>query len=162
MQTPEAQRSSHCPACGMAAAGDGPACIFCGAGLITQCVREWRAVYHPHSYADAMLATAALQANGVTTRLQQCNLSRVLFGQAGGVVQVAADEHPLAREVLRQVRGVRTDTEYLEWQAIKRRAGRNAPIVAALAAGAVLAAGILFHFVREGVAEPAPSRQAGR
>jgi hypothetical protein len=146
----------------MAAAGDGERCIFCGAGLLLESVSEWRAVYHPHSYADAMLATAALRANGVTTRLQQCNATRVLFGQGGGIVQVAADEHAVAREVLRQVRGVRTDTEYLEWQALKHRPQRIGLVLVAVAAGAALAAGMLLHILRDGATAPAAPKQTAR
>jgi hypothetical protein len=156
------QRLDHCPSCGIAAAGDGTRCIFCGVTLRLETVNEWRAVYHPHSYADAMLATAALRANGVTTRLEQCNLERVLLGRAGGVVHVAADEHAVAREVLRLVRGVRTDPEFLEWQALKRRPPRLGLALMVLVAGTALAAGVLLHLLRDvGAATTAP-RQSTR
>jgi hypothetical protein len=50
-------------------------------------------------------------------------------------VQVADGEHLVAQEVLRLVRGVRTDTEYLEWQHLKhRRHMRKGLLIGALAA----------------------------
>ncbi len=161
MFVPPVQRLSECAACGKPAAGNGDRCIFCGAGLLLETVNDWRIVYHPYSYADAMLATAALRANGVTTRFQHCNAERVLLGRAGGVVQVAADEQLAAREVLRLVRGVRTDPEYLEWQAVKRRRPRMLLLVVALAAGATITCGLLLHLLS---AQPSASttRHAAR
>lgn len=69
------------------------------------------------------------------------------MGSTHGVVQVAQGDHLRAQEVLRQIRGVRTDTEYLEWQAIKhsRRVKRGLLIgaIAALAAAASITAALL-------------------
>ena len=45
-------------------------------------------------------------------------------------------------EVLRQLRGVRTDTEYLEWQELKRRKGRNRRLLVSAVAAATAAAAI--------------------
>jgi hypothetical protein len=154
-------RLEHCSECGIAAAGDGPRCIFCGAGLMLEPVKQWRALYHPYSYADALLATAALKANGVTARLQQWDAERMLLGR-GGVVQVAADEHMVAREVLRKLRGVRTDTEYLEWQALRAKPMRLGLLIGALAAGAVIAAGIIFHLLSEAAPAQPVQRQSAR
>ncbi|MBE7492086.1 MAG: hypothetical protein HS108_10075 [Planctomycetes bacterium] len=141
------RRLDVCPACGKPAAGEGDQCIFCGAGLLTKAV-GWRAVYHAYSYADAMLATSALQSHGLSARMT-CNLGeRALTGASHGVVQVADGDHIAAREVLRQLRGVRTDTEYLEWQELKHRRhvkrglllGTLAALAAAAGFGAVLLA----------------------
>lgn len=142
---PRLTRLEHCPACAKPSAGEWERCIFCGHSLLSGGIEQWRTVYHPYSYADAMLASAALRANGVTVRVETGNL----LMRHGGVVQVAADEHPIAREVLRRVRGVRTDTEYLEWQQLKRRRGaRSRLLIGAIAAGTAIAAGValyLFH-----------------
>lgn len=163
MNAPAFQRLEYCPACSRQAAGTWGRCIFCGHSLLLETVSEWRAVYHPYSYADAMLATGALRANGVTARLQQCNLERVLLGRQGGVVQVAADEHVVAREVLRRLRGVRTDTEYLEWQALKgRRTLRARLLIGALAAGTALAAGAMLALFSGGIEAEAASTQSAR
>ena len=126
----------------MSAAGDGDRCIFCGNSLLIETVSNWRKVYQPYSYADAMLANATLQAHGLTTRHQQSNMERILHCNAGGIIEVAEDEHLYAQEVLRQLRGVRTDTEYLEWQEMKDRKARRkrALLVAVATATAALAA----------------------
>ena len=137
-----------CPACGMDATGDSDRCIYCGNSLLLETVSTWRKVYHPYSYADAMLAHATLQAHGLTARHLHSNMERILYSNAGGVIEVAEGEHLFAQEVLRQLRGVRTDTEFLEWQEHKDRKARRrrarlgvvatATATAALAAAAVL------------------------
>ena len=156
----------HCPKCAMPAAGDGARCIFCGHSLILQTVEDWRTVYHPYSYADAMLATATLQAHGCTARLRHSNVERVLLGHVGSSVEVASDEHLFAQEVLRQLKGVRTDTEYLEWQELKaQRKRRKAFWIGALAAAtasAALVAGVLWGTVREEQAEAQVPREESR
>ena len=137
----------------MQAAGDGDNCIFCGASLLLRPVSSWRSVYHPYSYADALLASATLQAHGLTARLKHSNLERVLLGHVGSVVEVAEGEHLFAQEVLRQVRGVRTDTEYLEWQQLKHAARRRRRAligaVAAATASAAIAAGVVWNWVTD-------------
>lgn len=151
-------RLEHCPACRKPAAGEGPHCIFCGHSLMIGSISQWRTVYHPYSYADAMLASAALQANGLAVRMEHGNL----ITRHGGVVQVAADEHPIAREVLRRVRGVRTDTEYLEWQQLKRRRASFRLLIGAVAAGTALAAGLVLYIVNAGQAEKPPITRTAR
>lgn len=147
------QRRDTCPACGQPAAGDGDQCIFCGASLRLLPVSAWRSVYHPYSYADALLASATLQAHGLTARLKHSNVERVLMGHVGSVIEVAEGQHLQAQEVLRQVRGVRTDTEYLEWQQLKQAARRRRRMligaVAAATASAAIAAGIVWSWVTE-------------
>jgi hypothetical protein len=97
-------------------------------------VAAWRPVYHAYSYADALLATATLRSHGLEAHVLGHGAERAL-GWAHGIVQVAAGQHLHAQEVLRQVRGVRTDTEYLEWHALKqRRTLRRGIVVAALVA----------------------------
>ena len=136
------QRASQCYASGQPAAGEGERCIFCGAALMLETVAHWRSVYHPYSYADALLANATLQAHGLTARLRHSNVERVLMGHVGSVVEVAEGDHLFAQEVLRQLRGVRTDTEYLEWQELKRRKGRNRRLLVSAVAAATAAAAI--------------------
>ncbi|MBX3474622.1 MAG: hypothetical protein KF754_09590 [Planctomycetes bacterium] len=132
-------RLQTCPACGKPAAGDGDHCIFCGANLLAGVV-GWRSVYHPYSYADAMLATSALQSHGFNARVSVGLSERWLTGNARGVVQVADGEHLHAQEVLRQLRGVRTDTEFREWHEIKhRRTLRRGLMIGTLAALATAA-----------------------
>jgi hypothetical protein len=127
----------------MAATGDWERCIFCGATLMLETVSHWRSVYHPYSYADALLAQATLQAHGLHARHQHSNLERILMGKGGGVIEVAEGDHLFAQEVLRQLRGVRTDTEYREWQEYRhRRPGfRRALLTAVVAATATAALG---------------------
>ena len=147
-----AQRRNSCRDCSKPAAGDGEHCIFCGASLMLQQVHCWRSVYHPYSYADALLCNATLQAHGVTVRLKHSNVERVFLGHVGSVVEVAEGEHLYAQEVLRQLRGVRTDTEYLEWQELKYRARRRrvlAGTVAAATATAALAASLLLGLLTD-------------
>lgn len=133
------QRLEHCPACRKPAAGEGDHCIFCGTGLLSVRV-GWRAVYHAYSYVDACLATSVLQSHGLTARMTCNGAERALTGGGHGIVQVADGDHWAAQEVLRQVRGVRTDTEYLEWQQIKhRRHVRQGLLIGALAALATAA-----------------------
>jgi hypothetical protein len=155
------QRLDACTKCHKPAAGDGDQCIFCGASLLSRQV-GWRAVYHAYSYADAWLATSVLQSHGFTTRMS-CNMAeRALTGSSPGVVQVADGDHLVAQEVLRLVRGVRTDTEYLEWQHLKhRRHMRKGLLIGALAAIAA-AAGVglaLLAAVPEGEPVAAESRR---
>jgi hypothetical protein len=134
MPEPIGQRATHCDACGKPAAGDGDRCIFCGRGLLSLRVAGWRSVYHPYSYSDALLANATLQAHGVNARVQH---ERLLTRQ---VVEVAEGEHLFAQEVLRQLRGVRTDTEYREWTELKQRGARRRLLACAMAAAAATVA----------------------
>jgi hypothetical protein len=131
------QRSNQCHACGQAAAGDGDRCIFCGGSLVRQFVSSWRSVYHPYSYADALLANATLQAHGLNARLKH---ERPLMGHVGSVVEVAEGEHLFAQEVLRQLRGVRTDTEYREWHELKQQRMKRKLMLCAMAAATATAA----------------------
>ncbi len=88
---------------------------------------------------------------------------RVLMGSAHGVVQVAQGDHLRAQEVLRQIRGVRTDTEYLEWQAIKhgRKVKRGLLIgaIAALAAASSMAVALLSTAPERPEVRPAQTRR---
>lgn len=133
-----ANRHLDCPKCRKPAAGDGDNCIFCGNSLQCQPILAWRSVYHAYSYADAILATSALQSHGLAARLSVQGAERALMGASHGIVMVADGQHLRAQELLRQLRGVRTDTEYLEWQAIKgRQRLRKRVLASALAALAV-------------------------
>lgn len=159
------ERASHCHACGKPAAGDGERCIFCGAGLMRVAVSSWRGVYHPYSYADALLASATLQAHGLTARLRHGSIERVLLGNVGGVVEVAEGEHLMAQEVLRQLRGVRTDTEYLEWQALKQRPRRRQRLLLgalAAAAATAVAAGLFWGLSDDAHSRFEPAREQAR
>jgi hypothetical protein len=156
MLQPHRQRLEQCPACANPAAGDGDRCIFCGAGLVSSSVAAWRGVYHPYSYADGLLANATLLAHGVTTRLKQGTLERVLLGNMGTVVEVAEGEHLYAQEVLRQLRGVRTDTEFREWQDLKQRNLRRRIIMGTVAAATATAA--LAGMVLWGMSSELPGR----
>ena len=153
------QRLTHCSNCSRPAAGEGDHCIFCGTSLLRETVRDWRSVYHPYSYPDALLAHSALLAHGVTTRLKHSNMERVLLGHIGAVIQVAEGDHLYAQEVVRKLRGVRTDTEYLEWQELKRRKAlhRKLLIGAVAAAAAALAATLTWGLTAE--ARPGMLRQ---
>jgi hypothetical protein len=131
------QRASECRACGQAAAGDGDRCIFCGSSLLQEFVSSWRSVYHAYSYADGLLANATLMAHGVNVRLKH---ERPLMGHVGSVVEVAEGEHLFAQEVLRQLRGVRTDTEYREWHELKNRRLKRKLMLCAMAAATATAA----------------------
>ncbi|MEZ5993972.1 MAG: hypothetical protein R3E76_16685 [Planctomycetota bacterium] len=141
-------RSSLCYACGQPAAGECDRCIFCGSSLLLETVSNWRSVYHPYSYADALLANSTLLAHGLTARLRHSNVERVLMGHVGSVIEVAEGEHLAAQEVLRKLRGVRTDTEYLEWQELKRRRGSTRRMIfaamAAVTASVAIAAGLIW------------------
>ncbi|MCC6465814.1 MAG: hypothetical protein IT463_10780 [Planctomycetes bacterium] len=151
----------HCPACLRPIAGDGDRCIFCGAGLRREAVTTWRSVYHPHSYADAVLAACALRSHGLTARLSIGSADRALTGCTAGVVQVAEGEHLQAQEVVWQLRGVRTDAEYREWQQIKHgRAARRGMLVAALAALAAVGAAAGFAALTGPETEPAAEDRA--
>jgi hypothetical protein len=135
-------RCETCPACRQPAAGEGERCIFCGASLLSETVSTWRAVYHSYSYADGHLAVAALRAHGINARVQQGSLERVIMGNTGSVVQVAEGEHQQACALLRNLRGVRTDTEYQEWLALKaRRQTRKAVLIGAVTAALAAALG---------------------
>lgn len=158
MQRSINHRHEYCPACRKPAAGDGEHCIFCGAGLLTLPVNQWRAVYHAYSYADALLATSALKSHGLTARLSCAGAERALTGNANGVVQVASGEHLRAQEVLRQIRGVRTDTEYLEWQALKGRAAMRRGILIGAIAALAAAAGVAVSLVAQAPDRPASAR----
>ncbi|MBK9975779.1 MAG: hypothetical protein IPP14_13495 [Planctomycetes bacterium] len=126
-------------------------------------MRNWRAVYHAYSYADGLLATSALRSYGLVARMACQGAERVLMGSAHGVVQVAQGDHLLAQEVLRQIRGVRTDTEYLEWQAIKhgRKVKRGLLIgaIAALAAASSMAVALLSTAPERPEVRPAQTRR---
>lgn len=107
---------------------------------------RWRNVYHAYNSVDALLAKSVLESHGVTVRIRDENASRMmLHGHGAAVVEAAEGEHLHAQEVLRQVRGVRTDTEFLEWQSLKHRVGLGRKLalgaVTALAALAACAAG---------------------
>jgi len=142
MDTGRATRLPDCPACGRPAAVEGQSCIFCGTTLVVRAVAAWRPVYHAYSYTDGWLATTALISHGLTARMSGQSADRALTGAQHGVVQVADGQHLEAQEVLRLIRGVRTDTEYVEWQALKhRRRVRRGLIVGVLAA---LAAAVAF------------------
>jgi hypothetical protein len=144
MREPIRKRADSCGACGKPAAGDGDNCIFCGRGLVSTRVAGWRSVYHPYSYSDALLANATLQAHGVNARVQH---ERLLTRQ---VVEVAEGEHLFAQEVLRQLRGVRTDTEYREWHELKQRGARRKLLLYAMAAAtATVAIAGLFAWVTQ-------------
>ena len=67
------------------------------------------------------------------------------MGHVGSVIEVAEGQHLFAQEVLRQLRGVRTDTEYLEWHELKHRKRRRTLItaVAAVTATAALAGSLI-------------------
>ncbi|MBZ0135058.1 MAG: hypothetical protein K8I27_01640 [Planctomycetes bacterium] len=141
----------------MPASGEGDRCIICGNSLLLETVSNWRKVYHPYSYADAMLAHATLQAHGLTARHLHSNMERVLCSNAGGVIVVAEGEHLFAQEVLRQLRGVRTDTEYMEWQECKqRKARRRRIIMGAVAATAALGAAAVLGLILDGRLTPEP------
>jgi hypothetical protein len=146
------QRSDQCRACGQPAAGDGGRCIFCGSSLLLERIYTWRSVYHPYSYADGLLANATLQAHGVNTRLRH---ERMLIGQAAGVVEVAEGEHLFAQEVLRQLRGVRTDTEYREWQEFKQRRAKHRLMWCIVATATAAAAITALWLHARGTVEPA-------
>lgn len=137
----------------MAAAGEGDRCIFCGNSLLLETVSTWRKVYHPYSYADAMLAHAALQAHGLIARHEHSNMERVLNSNAGGVIEVAEGDHLYAQEVLRQLRGVRMDTEYREWQEFRDRKARRKRaligVVATATATAAIAAAAVWGLILE-------------
>ncbi len=110
---------------------------------------RWRNVYHAYNNIDALLAKSALESHGVTVRIRDENASRMmLHGHAAAVVQAAEGQHLRAQEVLRQIRGVRTDTEFLEWQSVKHRHSLARKIAlgtaAALAALVACAAGAWF------------------
>lgn len=157
----------ECPACAMPATGDGDRCIFCGNSLLLETVSTWRKVYHPYSYADAMLAHATLQAHGLTARHQHSNMERVLNSNAGGVIEVAEGDHLYAQEVLRQLRGVRTDTEYLEWQEwrdrkIRRRRALIGAFATATATAALAAAAVWGLILEQRAPVEAESEQAPR
>lgn len=154
------QRLDHCPACRKPAAGEGERCIFCGTSLLTRHV-GWRAVYHAYSYADAWLATSVLQSHGLAARMTSSGAARALTGAGQSIVQVADGDHWAAQEVLRQVRGVRTDTEYLEWQQLKHsRQMRKGLLIGALAAFAA-AAGLGAALIAN-APEPEPAATEGR
>lgn len=151
------QRAAQCTACGKPAAGDGDNCIFCGRGLLSSRVAGWRSVYHPYSYCDALLANATLQAHGVNVRVQH---ERLLTRH---VVEVAEGEHLFAQEVLRQLRGVRTDTEYREWHELKQRGTRRILLLCAVvAATATVAIAGLIAWVSQGQREASESTKTQR
>jgi len=109
---------------------------------------RWRNVYHASNSVDAWLAKSALELHGVCVRIRDEHASRMmLHGHSRVVVEAAEGDHLLAQEVLRQVRGVRTDTEFLEWQEIKRRRSPVRRMVmgalTAIAAATAIAAGTL-------------------
>lgn len=139
-------KPSNCPRCGRGTSSGPDHCIFCWREFRPPSLVRWRNVYHAYSPVDALLAKSALESHGVTARIRDENASRMmLHGHGLAVVQAAEGEHLRAQEVLRQIRGVRTDTEFLEWQAIKHGVGLGRKIVlgtlAALAALAACAAG---------------------
>ena len=143
--------SKTCPKCARESSGESERCIFCWASLSPRPVR-WRNVYHAVNSIDAWLAKSALESHGVCVRIKDEHASRMmLHGHANMVVEAAEGDHWLAQEVLRQVRGVRTDTEYLEWQELKRRRSPlrklfiGALAVVAAAAAATVTGTLLTH-----------------
>ena len=145
--------SKTCHRCSRESSGGSERCIFCWAPLTSRPVR-WRNVYHAVNSIDAWLAKSALESHGVCVRIKDEHASRMmLHGHTNMVVEAAEGDHWLAQEVLRQVRGVRTDTEYLEWQELKRRRSpqrrllMGAMAVLAAAAAAVVTGSIVTHLV---------------
>lgn len=143
--------SKTCPKCARESSSDGERCIFCWAALDAKPVR-WRNVYHAVNSVDAWLAKSALESHGVCVRIKDEHAARMmLHGHSNVVVEAAEGDHWLAQEVLRQVRGVRTDTEYLEWQELKRRRSParklfiGAVAVVVAAAAAVITGTVLTH-----------------
>jgi hypothetical protein len=161
--------SKTCPRCRRETSGDGERCIFCWASLTSKPMR-WRNVYHAVNSIDAWLAKSALESHGVCVRIKDEHASRMmLHGHTNMVVEAAEGDHWLAQEVLRQVRGVRTDTEYLEWQELKRRRSPlrklviGALAVVAAAAAATLTGTLLTHTTPGSKSGSAPtSAPAGR
>ena len=68
--------------------------------------------------------------------------------KANAADMAPVNEHLAAQEVLRKLRGVRTDTEYLEWQELKRRRGSTRRMIfaamAAVTASVAIAAGLIW------------------
>lgn len=114
---------------------------------------RWRNVYHATNSVDAWLAKSALESHGVCARIRDEHAARLmLHGHSNTVVEAAEGDHLLAQEVLRQVRGVRTDTEFLEWQELTRRRSPQRKILLgamsllAAAAAALVTGSMLNHF----------------
>ncbi|KAA0210982.1 hypothetical protein EDM80_12820 [bacterium] len=131
-----------CPRCRKLCDAGGEFCIHCWAALSTAPVR-WRHVYHAVNHVDAWLAKNTLELHGVAARIRDEHATRMmLHGHGNAVVEAAESDHLLAREVLRQVRGVRTDTEFLEWQELKHRRPARKILLGALALLAAAAAAV--------------------
>jgi len=156
--------SRCCPKCLRESSGASDRCIFCWAQLNPVPLR-WRNVYHAVNSVDAWLAKSALESHGVCVRIKDEHAARMmLHGHANVVVEAAEGDHWLAQEVLRQVRGVRTDTEYLEWQELKRRRSpqrkllMGALAMLAATAAAVVTGSIVTHLVHGRPAQQTPAR----
>ncbi|MCC6572407.1 MAG: hypothetical protein IT462_01335 [Planctomycetes bacterium] len=139
-------KPDFCPGCGRDTSSSDAHCIFCWQEFRAPELVRWRNVYHAYNNVDALLAKSALESHGVTVRIRDENASRMmLHGHGMAVVQAVEGEHLQAQEVLRQIRGVRTDTEFVEWQSVKHRLGLGRMIalgtLTALAALAACAAG---------------------
>ncbi len=156
---PELTRAEDCPKCEQPAAGESQRCIFCGHSLMLETIRSWRTVYTPSSYADAMLASTALESHGLVCHVQQCSIQR-LFAKAPTSVMVAKADYMQAQEVVRQVRGVRTDTEYLEWQEIKRRREGKKRLWVALIAAAAVSTGLIVAMIKSQDTQETPSNES--
>lgn len=154
--------SKPCPRCKRESSGESERCIFCWAPLASKPMR-WRNVYHAVNSVDAWLAKSALESHGVCVRIKDEHAARMmLHGHANVVVEAAEGDHWLAQEVLRQVRGVRTDTEYLEWQELKRRRSpaRKLLIGALAMLAAAAAATITGTLLTHGSPNARPVRQS--
>lgn len=131
-----------CPRCRRLCESGSERCIHCWAALSNRPVR-WRHVYHAVNHVDAWLAKNTLELHGVAARIRDEHATRMmLHGHGNAVVEAAESDHWLAREVLRQVRGVRTDTEFLEWQELKQRKPARRILLGALALLAAAAAAV--------------------
>lgn len=116
-----------CPACSRLSECGSERCIFCWAPLESRLVR-WRNVYHASNSVDAWLAKSALELHGVCVRIRDEHASRMmLHGHSRVVVEAAEGDRLLRKRFCEGGRGVRTDTEFLEWQEIKRRPVARAP-----------------------------------
>lgn len=131
-----------CPRCRLLCEAGSEHCIRCWTSLSKAPVR-WRNVYHAVNHIDAWLAKNTLEMHGVAARIRDEHATRMmLHGHGNAVVEAAESDHLLAREVLRQVRGVRTDTEFLEWQELKHRRPTRKILLGALALLAAAAAAV--------------------
>lgn len=128
---------AFCPSCNKPVTS-AERCIFCGSSLrFSLAPARWKTVYHAYNSTDAQLARATLASHGLTVRIRDENGSvGMVLGHGATVIEALEDETHRARQVLREVRGIRTDTEYLEWQALKNE-GRSRFWLRLVAAGLV-------------------------